>query len=116
MSIKDIVNSILKEKDRPLAWLAKGMRRTDDGLRAGLTNESVKYKDLLIMAKILEVSPSRLFETKDEQPNLVREPSVEYGNLKHCEELVISLKNQINDKERIISLLSRGNIDADQSR
>lgn len=120
MSLKDIVYGILKEKRRSVTWLAEEMGRTFDGLRTGLVNESVKYKDMVVMAEVLEVSPSRFFETNEEQldlqGNMVSEASSEYKSLKSCEELVTTLKKQINDKERIITLLSKGNIDAEKNR
>lgn len=115
MTLKEIVDEILKEKDRPLSWLATGMKRTDDGLRVGLVNESVKYRDLLTMAETLEVSPRRLFEATaydlPTEENMVSETSAEYGGLKGCVALVTALRSQIKDKERIIKLLSKDNID-----
>lgn len=120
MSLKEIVYGILKEKRRSVTWLAEEMGRTFDGLRTGLVNESVKYKDMVVMAEVLKVSPNRFFETIEEHPdpeqNMVSEESIEYKRLKSCEELVATLKKQINDKERIISLLTKGNIDAEQNR
>ncbi len=113
MSIKEIVDGILKEKRRPLTWLARGMHRTRDGLALGLENESIKYRDIVIMAQLLEVSPCRLFATNEEliipEQNIVSETTFQYGNQKACEELVASLKDQLTDKERIIILLSQGN-------
>lgn len=117
--MKDIVDGILEEKKRPLTWLAGRMDRTFDGLRVGLIKESIKYRDILKMARVLDVSPCRLFEIEvdqlDLQENMVAEKSAEYGKLKNCEELIVSLKNQIIDKERIIKLLSKGNIDDEQN-
>lgn len=110
MSLKAIIDGILKEKHRPLSWLATGMGKTFDGLRLGLINESIKYKDLLLMAEILEISAAKFFkETADQaqSQSILAESAVEYGdNLKSCKELAATLKDQLKDKERIIALLS----------
>jgi hypothetical protein len=115
MSLKAIIDGILKEKHRPLSWLALTMGKTFDGLRLGLINESIKYKDLLLMAKILEISPSKFFKESIEDlsasHSMVAESAVEYGdNLKSCRELAATLKDQIKDKERIIALLTDGKV------
>lgn len=113
MSLKAIIDQILKDKQRSLSWLALNMGKTFDGLRLGLINESIKYKDILTMAKILNVSPRIFFtdpeeEFSTEQINLVAEPVTEYGDgLKSYKELTAALKDQLKDKERIISLLSQ---------
>nr|WP_121272562.1 hypothetical protein [Pedobacter schmidteae] len=114
MSLKAIVDGILREKHRSLSWLANSMGKTFDGLRLGLINESVKYKDLLLMAEILDVSPANFFNIYIENlgmvPTMVAESPAEYGDsLKNCRELAAALRDQINDKERIIALLSKPN-------
>lgn len=118
MSLKAIIDGILKEQHRSLSWLALEMGKTFDGLRLGLINESIKYKDILLMSKTLKVSPSSFFKAsefgKPTQQHNVTEPSVEYGdNLKNCRELTATLKDQLKDKERIISLLNQA-IDGDK--
>lgn len=115
MSLKKTVDKILREKNRSLSWLAHSIGKTFDGLRLGLLNESVKYKDIVAMARILEVSPAFFFETGVKDPNaeenLLAEPKSEYGelkaNLKTCKDLIATLKDQVKDKERIISLLKK---------
>ena len=114
MSLKEIIDQILKDKHRSLSWLAAEMGKTFDGLRLGLINESIKYKDMLLMAKVLEVHPSIFFKAKAPeaviQQNVVTESTVAYGeSLKDCRELAAMLKDQLKDKERIISLLSQEN-------
>lgn len=117
MYLKNIVDEILKGKSRSLSWLAVQMGKTFDGLKLSLVKESLKYKDIEEMSKILEVSPNTFF--KSELPTYL---SVNGGansdtvpeqedkvNIKNCRELVASLKDQIKDKERIISLLNKGN-------
>lgn len=113
MSLKAIVDRILRDKNRSLSWLALNMGKTFDGLRLGLINESIKYKDLLLMAETLDISPSLFFKTNEEAPNtqqhnLPTPPTTEYGeSLKSCKELTAALKDQLRDKERIISLLNQ---------
>jgi hypothetical protein len=116
MSLKATVDKILKEKNRSLSWLAKGVGRTFDGLRLALINESIKYKDIIIMADLLEVPPAYFFNTGvpkfPANDNLLAEPESEYGslkaNLKTCNDLISTLKDQVKDKEIIISLLKEG--------
>jgi lambda repressor-like predicted transcriptional regulator len=111
MSLKSIVEEILKEQGRPLTWLAEKVGKTADGLRLGLMNKSVKYKDLLLMAEALNVSPCNFFKADETlvstKKSTLAELSVEYGDsLKNCKELNAALKDQLKDKERIISLLN----------
>ena len=111
MPFKAIVDGMLKEQGRSLTWLANKTGKTVDGLRLGLMNQSVKYKDLLLIAETLNVSPCSFFDVKEkltkEQQSLLSEPTVEYGDpLKNCRELAAALKDQLKDKERIISLLN----------
>lgn len=115
MPLKDIVDQILKEKVRPLSWLAEGMGKTFDGLKLSLVNGSIKYKDILAMSEILEVSPAVFFKTDYKRPLVnednLSEPKPEYGDLKSslkaCKELTATLKDQIKDKDRIIALLDK---------
>lgn len=115
MSLKAIIDRILRDQHRSLSWLAVSMGKTFDGLRLGLINESIKYKDILVMAEILDVSPAMFFKNSMEESNpllnsILGESVTEYGeSLKNCKELNAALKDQLNDKERIISLLNQAN-------
>ncbi len=111
MSFKAIIEGILKEQGRSLTWLANKTNKTVDGLRLGLMNQSVKYKDLVLIAETLNVSPCTFFTIRETstngKQNVLAEPTVEYGDhLKNCRELNAALKDQLKDKERIISLLN----------
>lgn len=116
MDIKSIVDEILIEKNRTFTWLAEEMNKTFDGLKLSLTRESIKYKDLIAMSKALEVHPTTFFD-KDSSysaANKNRETTdakSEYSdlknNLKNCREMMATLKEQIKDKDKIISLLSK---------
>lgn len=118
MTLKTIVDGLLKEKNRPLSWLAEEMSKTFDGLKLSLIKGSIKYNDLIEMARILEVSPSIFFQTgldayavTNTDPQLLSESKENYSDtkagLKSCKEMLAVLKEQIKDKETIISLLSR---------
>lgn len=117
MDIKAVVDEILVEKKRPFTWLVNQMDKTFDGLKLSLTNESIKYRDIKKMAKILEVPPSTFFETEarsyktDTGKSLTAESRNEYSDLKNslknCKEMSLALKEQIKDKDRIIDLLSK---------
>jgi len=117
MFLKNVVDGILKEKNRSLTWLAEEMSKTFDGLKLGLVKGSIKYNDLILMAKTLEVSPSVFFEASaneyltSKQEEGISDGKTEYpdlkNNLKNCKEMLNALKDQLKDKEKIISLLSK---------
>ncbi len=117
MNLKNIVDDVLKDKGRSMSWLSKQMGRTFDGLKLSLVNETIKYKDLQTMSKALNVVPDIFFKVEgasylnDEDSLLLSEEDVKYndlkGNLKNCREMVSSLKDQLKDKDKIISLLGK---------
>jgi len=116
MEIKLIVDEILKAKNRSLSWLAAEMEKTFDGLKLSLVRGSIKYNDIILMSRILEVSPSCFFEQEHDAHSLkesgtIAEEEPEYGSMKRelkvCKEMIAALKDQIKDKEKIIILLSR---------
>lgn len=113
MDIKSTVDEILKTKNRSLSWLAVEMEKTFDGLKLSLVRGSIKYNDIILMSKILEVQPSYFFENDQETGTSISaaEEEPEYSSLKRelkvCKEMIAALKDQIKDKEKIISLLSK---------
>lgn len=116
MHLKEIVNKILKERNRSLSWLAMEMGKTFDGLKLGLTKGSIKYTDLKRMANILEIPVSGFFEESSASKgeilkNMLEEEEVYYISMKNelssCKELVNTLKSQLKDKEKIIELLGK---------
>lgn len=120
MYLKTIVAEILKKNNRSLSWLSVEMNKTFDGLKLSLVKGSMKYNDLLLMAKILDVPPTIFFEEtnpthcteKDTLKALDGEhqaSNVEI-DLKNHKELLIALKDQLRDKEMIISLLNKRSV------
>jgi len=117
MDIKNIVDTLLIEKDRPMTWLAEQIGRTYDGLRLSLIRKTIKYSDLVKVAKVLEVEPRIFFGDREPVPykespvSTLKEEEVKYadlkGNLKNCKEMVAALKDQLKDKEKIISLMNK---------
>ena len=116
MLLKSVVDDLLKEKNRPMSWLAEEMGKTFDGLKLSLIRGSIKYNDLISMSNILEVSPSLFFpgdslSGKTKNNNFLGEPGVKYSSakndLKNCREMLDALKDQLKDKEKIISLLTK---------
>lgn len=117
MQLKEIVDNLLKERNRSLSWLASQIGKTFDGLRLSLIKESVKYSDLKKMAEALGVSPGVFFEPSYENYEdyvkssmTMQEDVFVYKTTKTeldaCRELAERLKDQIKDKERIIELLN----------
>jgi hypothetical protein len=120
MSLKNIVDGILKEKSRPMSWLADEMNKTFDGLKLSLIKGSIKYNDIIEMAKTLEVSPaiffpsaSNIYASQNNTDSTLNESKENYGDLKgslkNCKEMLAALKDQLKDKEMIISLLNKEN-------
>ena len=117
MVLKSIVDELLKEKDRSMTWLAVEMGKTFDGLKLILTKGSIKYNDIITLSKILDVPPATFFQAtaipykSQSTESLVGEQKEEYNNLKNnlknCKEMLTALKDQIKDKDKIISLLSK---------
>ena len=116
MYLKNIVDEILKERARSLSWLALQMGKTFDGLKLSLIKESLKYKDIAEMAKILEVSPITFFQNEipapingKEKAAPIRVDNDEKGNIKSYRELIAALRVQLKDNEKIIALISKVN-------
>jgi len=117
MNLKQTVDAILKSKSRSLRWLAAEMDKTPDGLKLSLIRHSIKYIDIISMSTILEVPISRFFEIEpdaDKHENKSGSPLEQKSedidlksNLKTCRELIATLKDQIRDKDKIISLLDK---------
>ena len=116
MELKEIIDNLLKEKNRSLSWLAAQVGKTFDGFRLSLIKESVKYTDLKKISEVLEVTPNVLFgvlvpyEKIDQDLSMKENKNVTYSltaELEMHKQLTESLKNQLKDKERIIDLLSQ---------
>ncbi len=118
MQLKQIIDELLKERNRSLSWLAQNTGKTFDGLKLSLIKESLKYSDVIKIAKVLDVSVCKLFAEHTLKPaddrflNNLEEENVTYSTaiqkeLEACKELNITLKNQLKDKELIIQLLSK---------
>lgn len=117
MYLKSIVGEILKRNNRSLSWLSVEMNKTFDGLKLSLLKGSMKYNDLLLMAKILNVPPTIFFEetnpdncTEKEQLKMSEvdqnQSQLEVEN-RNYREMIATLKEQLKDKDKIISLLSK---------
>nr|WP_068890175.1 hypothetical protein [Pedobacter panaciterrae] len=119
MGLKSIVDEILTENGRSMTWLSQEMGKTFDGLKLSLVRESIKYKDIITLSKVLNVPPATFFQTiaipynNELTESLVGDQKGEYtdlkNNLKNCKQMLTALKDQIKDKDKIISLLSKEN-------
>lgn len=117
MFLKSVVDGILIEQNRSLSWLATEMGKTFDGLRLSLIRGSIKYTDLQKMAEVLNEPVVRFFtppfEYRVAGKMVLNEPAEEYRvsphgkELRNCREMVETLKSQLKDKDKIITLLSK---------
>jgi len=117
MYLKTIVNEILKKNNRSLSWLSVEMNKTFDGLKLSLLKGSLKYNDLILMSKILNVPPTVFFEETNPTHVLEKEglqvPEPEHDTsllemeLRNHKEMLANLRDQLKDKEKIITLLSK---------
>ncbi len=117
MYLKTIVNEILKKNNRSLSWLSVEMNKTFDGLKLSLLKGSLKYNDLILMSKILNVPPTIFFEETNpthlldkedlKAPDAEHETSILEMELKNHKEMLSTLRDQLKDKDKIISLLSK---------
>ena len=88
MSLKIIVEGILKRKTRSMSWLAGQMDKSADGFRLSLMRGSIKFIDLKKMASILDVPIERFFMEdpqkydKSKSASRLSEPENEYTDLK----------------------------------
>ena len=46
MTLKFVIDAELKKRDKTFKWLVNEMAMSNDGLKAGLENETIKLKDL----------------------------------------------------------------------
>ncbi len=126
MSLKEIVDAILKEKKLTKGWLADKVKMKPDGFRLALAKHSIKFNELSRMAEALEVSPSIFFPVTlksyddknlnnyvlaaDENAHYIDDfnkneiSTIKFQNKKLKEEVLI-LKEQLHDKSKIIKLL-----------
>lgn len=113
MALKSTVENILKTKKRSLSWLALEMDKSIDGLRLSLVRESIKYTDINKMSTILEVSPAIFFEggapadKEIDRSQKLSDTVNDYPDLKFNKEMIEMLKDQLIDKEKIITLLTK---------
>ena len=113
MSIQTIVEDLLNEQHKSKAWLSRQIKKTEAGMAYSFKVESIKYRDLKILAAALEISPALLFEDgyqnyKTEQENAqLKDPAETYQNpeaeLKNCREKIKSMKSQLIDKNKLIA-------------
>jgi len=126
MDLKEIVDALLKEKKLTKGWLADKVKMKPDGFRLALKKHSIKFDELSRMSEALEVSPSIFFSNQLKQyddkylNNSVLETdekgsytetstkseinTIKYQN-KRLKEEVLLLKEQVQDKAKIIKLL-----------
>jgi len=123
MTLRQIVEQLLKDSPKSMADLATEMDRTYDGFKLSLNKESIKYSDLKKLATILNVPIELLFVSGTTNiqsqkggsyntmahSSTLHEPATEYirKELDGLKKQVTLLESQIVDKDRIIELLSR---------
>jgi hypothetical protein len=120
MSLKTVVDDLLKEQKRSFSWLATEMGRTIDGLKLSLINETIKFSDLKKMQTILNVPIAVFFENtistqkiKGNNNNLnqgsgsVTITAEGKSEIEYLKRMIEVLEKQLKDKDLIIELLKK---------
>jgi len=117
MGFKALVDAELQRQGKTFKWLVQQLDVSTDGLKAGLDNETIKLRDLKKLISVLNMPINTFFEgasfqsirgdgnTQANHSNIAAEPEIKY-RVVSLEEKVKLLESQLEDKERIISLLS----------
>lgn len=110
MSLREAVENILEGQKRTLTWLSGEMDKTYTGFKLSLENETIKFSDLKKMLGILNISCSTLFDEKSpKKASYVAEQEPSYKTERDLlKEQVQLLKSTIEDKNKIIELLTNG--------
>lgn len=122
MTLKSLIDAELKASGKTFKWLVGEVGISNDGLKAGLENETIKLKDLKKLAKVLNMPIHMLFAgdttiqsqiggTYNTQAthSTLHEPATEYvkKDVEMLQKHIALLESQIIDKDKIIDLLSR---------
>jgi DNA-binding Xre family transcriptional regulator len=120
MELKFIIDEELKRRGKSFKWLVAAVGISNDGLKAGIENETIKLKDFKKLCKVLELpvqlpfDPSnsnqqRPYDHQQLQASLVNEAEQEYvkKEIAGLQKQVELLESQLEDKNKIIELLSR---------
>lgn len=120
MNLKSIIDAELKRTGKTFKWLVGQVGISNDGLKAGLENETIKLKDFKKLVSILNIPIQSFFEgdvtiqrikgdyNMQANQSLVSEPDVEYKKMRieALQKQVEQLESQLLDKNKIIELLS----------
>jgi hypothetical protein len=124
MNLKFIIDENLRARSRTFKWLVGEVGISHDGLKAGLENETIKWKDFKKVLSVLDL-PIQLFFEGDKTVQKIKgnnntqainsiwsEPEVllkRENEVERLKEKVRLLESQIEDKNKIIELISRKN-------
>ncbi|MGZ3983416.1 MAG: hypothetical protein ACXVJE_19465 [Mucilaginibacter sp.] len=121
MTLKSIVDAELQRRGKTFKWLVGELEMSNDGLKGGLENESIKLRDLKKLLTVLNLPIENLFVGDNLQiqkggkyntqahNSVVSEPEAVYKREKVLilEKQVRQLESQLADKDKIIELLSK---------
>lgn len=119
MNIKIVVDRELRRQGKTFKWLVEKVGISNNGLKSGLENDSIRFGDLKKLLQVLKMPITMLFEgdttyqsiagdnnTQASHSFIAGEPPLEYKRENdRLKEQVEQLKNQLNDKDMIIQLL-----------
>ena len=121
--LKSIIDAELKRQGKTFKWLVAELGISNDGLKAGLENESIKLRDFKKLVSVLHIPIQNFFEgetTIQSQKgryntqaaghnNMLAEPEVVYKAIEAegLKKQIQLLESQLADKDKIIELLSK---------
>jgi hypothetical protein len=120
--LKSIIDKELKRQGKSFKWLVGEVGISNDGLKAGLENESIKLKDFKKMITVLNMPIENFFASGSIGQTMAGSYNTQAGKSIHISEhepeykkieveglkkQVELLESQIIDKDKIIKLLSK---------
>jgi hypothetical protein len=120
--LKSIIDRELKRQGKTFKWLVGEVGISNDGLKAGLENETIKLKDFKKMVSVLNMPIQNFFEgettiqsikgdynTQASKGLIASEPALQYNKIEveGLKKQVSLLESQLADKDKIIELLSK---------
>lgn len=118
--LKSIIDAELKRRDKTFKWLVGEVGISNDGLKAGLENETIKLKDFKKLLSVLNIPIENFFEGDTSIQSIKGTGNMQAGNnitadtdmlnkmeVEGLRKQVALLESQLADKDKIIELLTK---------